>query len=248
MGLDVMDIAYRVEKTFKVELSLDDFDGLVRDRDIVVGDLYDLVLTRMHLRDVARHDIRLNYDLWRQMQRVLHSVTYVPLHEIELKTPLEALFPRETRREAWDALGEVCPYRIRELDYPQTVRIAGFLMAAGMALVEQLQLWQLPGVKWIWPLLGVVGIWMFVETYMKILTICAPLRTRFPAAMTTVKDLCRAVLARNYAEICQNVEVPIDERSLVIWEQLTEILVDVLSVKADEITFRSRLFRDLGMA
>jgi acyl carrier protein len=248
MGLDVMDIAYRVEKTFKIDLSHDDFLGLVRDKDIAVGDLYDLVLTRMHLRDAARHDIRLNYDLWRQMQRALHTVTYVPLSQIELKTPLDALFPQETRRAAWDALGETCSYRLRELDYPETVRVVGFLLAAGMALVEQLQLWQLPGVKWIWPLLGIIGIWMFVETYMKILTICAPLRTRFPAGMTTVKDLCRAVLARNYSEICQSVDVPYDERSLAIWEQLTDILVDVLSVKADEITFRSRLFRDLGMA
>ena len=59
---------------------------------------------------------------------------------------------------------------------------------------------------------------------------------------------CVAVLAANYAAICNNVEVRFDERCLVVWEQLTEILVDALSVEAEEITFRSRLFRDLGAA
>jgi acyl carrier protein len=246
MGLDVFDITWRVKRALGVDLSQDDLIGLVRDNDIAVGDLYDLLLQRMHLRDIGRHDLGLNFELWRQIQRMLHMVTDVPSERIELKTPLEELFPRETRRMAWDALGDACPYRLRKLDYPASVRAFGFLLAAGMVLLEQLQIWQLPAAQWVWPLLGVIGIWMFVETYLKILAICAPLRNRFPAGLTTVKELCRAVMAMNYAEICKSVEPRLGEGCPAVWHQLTDILADTLGVDSDQITFQSRLFHDLG--
>ncbi len=248
MGLDLLDITFRIEHKFDVDLSREDLAALVRDRDIIVGDLYDLVLKKLHLRDVARYDVRLSYALWTELRDVIHSVTKVPLDRIELKTPLEALFPRKTRRATWEALREASPYRIRKLDYPRVVRTVGFVLAAVMALIEQLQIWQVPGVKWLWPLLGLLGVWMLIETYTKVLSLLSPLRKRFPSGMTTVKDLCRAVLATNYADICRSDEIPSEKRCLAVWQQLTEILVDGLGVDADEITFRSRLVRDLAMA
>ncbi len=93
-----------------------------------------------------------------------------------------------------------------------------------------------------------LGCWVFSETYFKILSICAPWRTRLPRGMKTVKDLCRAVLAANYEEICQGTERTLNRQSLTAWEQLVEILADVLAVDRDTVTFRSRLVRDLGMA
>lgn len=246
MGLDLLDIQFRIEKTFDIELSPEDFTALVRDHDIAVGDLYSLLLAKLHLRDVARYDLRLNYRLWEEMQGVLHAVTAVPLERVELKTPLESLFPPDGRRATWDALRRRCPYRIRELDYPQALRVVGFALAAAVVLIEQFHLWQVVGVKWLWPALGLLGIWMVSETYLKVLSICAPLRKRFPSGMTTVKDLCRAVLATNYREICDGIEIPFDQRCVVVWQQLTEILVDALGIDADQITFRSRLVQDLG--
>jgi len=247
VGLDLLDITFRIEKELGVELSREDLDALVRDRDILVGDLYELVLRKLHLRDFARHDFRLNYALWTELQGVLHSVTEVPLDQIELKTPLEKLFPRRSRRATWEALRQASPYRVRTLDYPRAVRVAGFLLAVVMALFEQAHIWQLPGVKWLWPLLGLLGVWMLAETYAKVLSVLAPLRNRFPSGMTTVKDLCRAVLATNYADFCRHVEIPRDDRCLIVWERLTAILVDALGVDADEVTFRSRLVKDLAM-
>ena len=118
MGLDVLDVTFRIEKAFQIELRKDDLMGLVRDQDITVGDLYELVLKKMHLRDVGRYDIRLNQQLWKGMQFVLHAATGTPLNEIQLSVPLETLFPRPTRRMTWDALRAACPYRVLELDYP----------------------------------------------------------------------------------------------------------------------------------
>lgn len=248
MGLDLLDIQFRIEKTFGVKLSNEDYTALMRNGDILVGDLYNLLLKKMQLYDTARYDIPLNFRLWEEIQRVLQSVTGVPLERIELKTRLDALFPRQTRRAAWETLRDACPYRLGKLDYPGVVRGAGFGLAAGMVVVEQFPIWQMAGVNWLWPVLGILGIWMVSETYLKMLWICAPLRNRFPSRMATVKDLCRAVLATNYEEICRNTEIPLDDRCLVVWRQLTEILVAALGIDADAITFHSRMFRDLGAA
>lgn len=248
MGIDVLDVTFRIEKAFDVELSRMDFEGLVRNNDVTVGSLYELILKKLHLRDVARHDLGLHYDLWEEIQGILHRALDVRPESIELATPLEVLFPREGRREAWSALREASPYRIAELEYTSTVRVAGFLLAAGMVLVEQFRLWRIAGIKWLWPLLGLCGIWMVSETYLKILSICAPLRKSFPAGMTNVKDLCRAVLAANYLDVCGRFDLSLDERCITIWEQLTGILSDALGVDPEEVEFRSRLIRDLGMS
>jgi acyl carrier protein len=246
MGIDLLDVTFRIEKSFDIDLSKEEFFGLERDYDIIVGDLYGLILQKLHLREVGRFDVRLNEQLWLKMQFLLHSVTAVPLHEIELKSPLETIFPRETRRKAWDAFRAVCPYRVGELDYPDGVRGGGLLLAAGVALIEQFQIWQIPGAQLFWPVLGLLGIWVFGETYLKLLSICAPLRNRFPSRMTTVKDLCRTILAVNYVDICNRFEFSSDKRYLTIWQKLVEILASALGVDPDEVTLQSRLVRDLG--
>jgi acyl carrier protein len=248
MGLDLLDITFRVEKVFRIKVSREELFDLERNQDIVVGDLYELILKKLHLRDSVRHSVRSNECLWSQMQSALHSATGSPLEQIELGLPLKKLFPRETRRTRWEALRNHCLYRIRELDYPQFVRVAGFLLAALVVLIEQFQIWQLPGARWLWPLLGLIAIWMVGETYLKVLSVCAPLRTRFPSGMATVKDLCRSVLAANYADISSAAEVLSDDRSAAVWEQLVEILAEALGVDSAEVTFRSRLFGDLGAA
>ena len=248
MGLDFLDVTFRVEETFEIELSPQDLQGLARSNDILVGDLYELILKRLQLRDVTRHDLRLHYGLWQEIQSVLHRALDVPMDRIQLATPLEALFPRQTRREAWSALRNVCPYRVAELEYPMAVRRTGFALAVGMVLVEQFQFWQIAGIQWLWPLLGVLGLWMVSETYLKILAICAPLRTSFPSGMKSVKDLCRAAFATNYRDICESLDVTPDERCVAVWQELIGIISDALGVDPDKITFRSRLIRDLGMS
>jgi acyl carrier protein len=248
VGLDFVEITLRIEDEFGVELSQDDLTEIAHDRDIVVGDLYKLLLKKIHSRDVARYDISVNLALWREVRELIRAAADVPPEQVELRTPLETLFPRETRRAGWEALRKASPYRIRKLDYPRAVEWIGLALALGMVLMEQFQIWQVPGVAWLWPFLGLLGVWMLVETYIKVLWILAPLRNRFPSGMTTVKDLCRAVVAANHEHISGADDIPADDRCLAVWRQLTEILVDVLGVDAERVTFDARLVRDLAMA
>ena len=247
MGLDFFEVTLRIEEAFDIKLSEQDINAAVRDNDITVGDLYALVLRKLGLPDVGRYDFQLNRALWLQMQQILSSVTQVPVEHVQLPVLLDELIPRETRREMWDSLREVSPYRISELDYPRVVRIVGIVIASAVVLIELFQLWQMPGAKWLWPVLGIFGCWMVSETYLKLLSVCSPLRKEFPARVRTVKDLCRIVLALNYSDICSNTEVEVDQRSLSVWEQLVEILGNTLGVDSEKVTFHSRLLRDLGM-
>lgn len=246
MGIDLLDLTYRIERDLQVEMSMEDLQGLLHDQDIRVGDLYDLILNRLGMRDHSRHSMRLNWEVWSEMQNVLHCVTRRPLDEIRLGDALAELFPRETRRAQWDGLRQACRFRIPDLDYPRFVRVLGFQLAAGVVLIEQNQLWQIQVLRWFLPVLGLIGLWMVSETYLKLLSVCAPFRTQFPSGLRTVKDLCRNVLAVNYVEICEGNESVDVSHCPAIWEKLVTILVDTLGVKAQSVTFRSRLFHDLG--
>ena len=147
MGLDLLDVTFRIEKEFGVKLSRDDILDLIRDEDIVVGDLYELLLRKIHLWDLGRYSVQLNAELWSQMRAALHSATGVPLEQIELGLSLESLFPRETRRDHWQRFRDGCPYKTRELDYPASVGVGALVAAAGVVAIEQLQLWQIPGAQ-----------------------------------------------------------------------------------------------------
>lgn len=243
-----MDVVFRIEHAFKIDVPVDEFRGLMKDNDIAVGDLYEFILAKLHLRDVGRLSLRMNQYLWNDMQHALHVATEMPLDQIHLGLRLDTLFPRETRCDLWDTLREVCPYRIRELDYPRVVRRACLMIALAVVAIEQLHIWQIPGAKWFWHVLAVVAVWMVYETYAKMLSICSKLRISFPAGMKTVKDLCRNVMSLNYTDICQGSALVLDERSAMVWEQLVEILAQAIGVQSAEVTFQSRLFRDLGAA
>jgi len=247
MGLDAFDIVLRIKREFGIPFEPEDFERLVRDRDIVVGDLYDHILERLDLRDSARYDLQLNNALWRELQHAVHSVTDVPPDRLEMQTRLADLFPQKTLRQRWTALREIFPYRIGELDYSAWLRVVGFSLATVAVVIEQFQIWRLPGAPLFWALLGIFGVWMFSETYFKLLALLRPWRNRLPRRMTTLKDLCRFILAANYEEVCRDIGTAADERCAAVWTQLTDILVEALDVENDQISFRSRLIRDLGM-
>lgn len=247
MGLDFVDITMSLEETFSVELSDDVFHNMTRDGDILVGDLYDNILKQLGLHDELRYDVGLNFGLYSELRDVLHAVTDIPLSSIRLGTGLVELFPRETRRDKWDVLRSDCRYRVRDLDYPVAVSICGFCLALGMVAFEQLNLMQFLGIQWLWPVLGMLGLLMVTETYFKLMPLFRRLRNRLPPGMVTVKDLCRTVFGANYADICIDSELSVDPRCIAVWDKLIEILVEVLGVEADEITFRSRLMADLRM-
>ncbi len=162
----------------------------------------------------------------------------VAVDDVQLKTPLETLFPLETVPHGWEALHAAGPYRIATLGYPAAVRPIGILLAAAMALVEQFRIWDIPGAIWLWPILGLFWVPMFAETYGKMMRTLAAWRLRFPLGMKTVKDLVRDVLRNNseaivvakQGKVAGGDYIPVDDRCIAVRQQLRQILSDVLGV------------------
>lgn len=248
MGLDLFDLTYRIEKELGVEISCDDLQTLTRQNDIVVGDLYALILKRLGLENDARYSLAVNRRVWQEVQASLAQVIGRPPTDIRLETPLDILFPPSARRTLWMQFRSQSPFEFPDLDYPRWVMAAGWGLAITAVGMEQLQLWQLRPAGWFWPLLGVLGLWTVWETHRKLLSGLARFRTVFPSRLRTVKDLCRAILAANlrHAALEAGGMPPVCESSIHIWEQLQDILSLVLGVERTQITFRSRLIRDLG--
>ena len=239
MGMDLLDIALRVEETFGISMPFSDIEGIARDRDILAGDLYELILRKLRAGETVRSDVRLNFAVWVELQQLVAKAAGVAAETVQLKSPLEKLFPLDTRRAAWEALRAASPYRVATLDYPRFVRRIGLSLAAAMAVFEQFHIWQIPGAFWLWWVIGLFGIWMFAETYGKVMWMLAAWRNRFPAGMKTVKDLVRNVLKNNSEAIVAdkhagavNACIPVDDhRAIAVWQQLRQILSHALKRK-----------------
>jgi hypothetical protein len=72
--------------------------------------------------------------------------------------------------------------------------------------------------------------------------------------MKTVKDLVRDVLRNNSEAIVVAKQgkgaggdcIPVDDRCIAVWQQLRQILSDVLGVNIEKVTLESHLVADLG--
>ena len=72
MGLDLLDLKFRIERDLHLEVSQEEFVGLWRNRDIAVGDLYELILKKLD-RCTA---------VWEQLVEILVSTLGVDPGEI----------------------------------------------------------------------------------------------------------------------------------------------------------------------
>ena len=254
MGLDLFDVLHRIEQEFGVALSDDDLSLIIAERDIRAGALCVLVEQRRRILDQVRLDLGINRQVWEELRAALAAAAPEHSSGLDLSTALEAIFPRTTRREAWDRLRTISSLPIPELEYPRLVQVAGWTFALLAAVLELAQFrwqwfgpWRRVAVFWLLP--GLVGLWMVFESRRKLLNWMRPWRTSLPRGMQTVKDLCRGLLATRGLELVD------PERALAgsgatavdLWPQMQQLLADVLGVKPEEVVPEARLFADLGM-
>jgi hypothetical protein len=70
MGMDLLEISLSAEEAFAIKIDASDFERLARDRDIVVGDLYVLILHKIHYRETVRTSVSLNFAVWEELQKL----------------------------------------------------------------------------------------------------------------------------------------------------------------------------------
>ena len=236
--MDLVDIALRIEYELDVPFDCGDWDTIVVDRDIRVGDLFARVShNRVGYQD-GKNDIGRVHRFWVEMREAVHVSTNADYKDVEFSSKLEDLFPEPSRARRWLALQAATTYHVPNLMYPKWVPAVCICLATTGFVFEQLQLWRVPVLQ-NWPvLLIVLGGLMLVETWFRLLWLLRRFRKRFPPKLVTVKDLCRDVQRMNrrlFVVDSPDEPMPAVAPEGELWEKLVKVLVDVLDINPRRI-------------
>jgi|GEM_PF-1871438 acyl carrier protein len=247
MGIDLLDIAYRVERAFGVQFDVKDFfeERTKEPPDVVfhsrVGDLYDLILEKRKALGLSKGKIRPEAFATRDVRLALAEVLYVSPEDFRPQDKLSRLLPLEDRRKLWRRLRKrlkgLGPLKARERRFEHARWVALFVAAVGGALGLSYVEWHIG-----WPILylatllgGAFALNTVGDAWSANLV---------PKEVHTVELLAKTHLARNrrhYIDECGGTDSDED-----VWHTLQVILVDVLGVEIGKITKEADLVRDLG--
>ncbi|MDA1231469.1 MAG: hypothetical protein O2856_11895 [Planctomycetota bacterium] len=255
MGIDLLDVSFRLEKTTGVMLTADDWSGLASDKDIVVGDVYTLLICRLGLAHEIRTDIELNESIWHQVQAAVSRISSKSPVEITMETTLDNLFSKETRRTRWSTLRKELGLGIPHLENSATdqrwisassllcilIPLAIFATCVSVAYGRGVTAFVFAGGISLICFLALNAVRLALSR-----TIWEPRRVCFPRQVVNVKELCRRVRDINaHRLIGRPLSKDLDD-GRKIWIDLKAALVDALGVDDEEITMQARLIKDLG--
>ena len=256
MGIDLMDISFRLEKNSGVKMSRDDWPSLVRDNDIMVGDLYSLLICRSKLSEDLRADMELNESVWFRVQSAVAGISGKEVSEINLGISLNELFPMEERREQWEALRKELDLSTPSLEnttrdqrwistgWLMRIAVPTILLASGCFSFPFFSSTATYVMEVIGCLLSCAVVNAIQSTLVR--RYWEPRRTNFPDKMLTLKEFCRRVRDINAHRLMgRRVSQDLDE-GLRLWESLKVSLIDALGVEESNITMQARLVKDLG--
>jgi acyl carrier protein len=236
MGMDGVEIVMRIEEEFGIDLP----DGELASIR-TVGDLYQLILTKLEIGD-SNQTSQSFYRLRRAMMRCLG----LPRSAITPKSRLKLLMPPPTRAAAWKSLEEVSELTFPPLRHPRWARdtIRVLAVAAGLAFLVVMMNWTHPsGLAWL-PLFLAACLIVFA-TGKALYAVTSALAREFPAR--TAGELAQLLLATNFSKFGQNApdRQPISRRD--VWQELVYILGDQQGLNPEQIVPEARLIEDLGI-
>lgn len=243
MGIDLLDVQFRIEKAFGLQLEQEFFPDLIDKHhpnwqmpgqprpDVTVGQIYQELLERL------RRENRLESDYSQLRALTLHSVLDSLKRSLErpdltAETPVTELLPPPLNRASWNRLAaslNIEPPLIPWTTMTQVSYVGGCLVA--VVLWFTTFLFEIPIKSLILAVLGMLSI---------ILWRSALERQRFPPSIRRIQDLSDHVLRVRLREPGSRwPEEP-------VWDQLREVMVDALGVDDHEVTPEARLIQDLG--
>jgi acyl carrier protein len=260
MGIDLLDITFRIERTFGVRFSGDDLlqaaghetvaDLAVSSEpfDITVGQIYEQLLGRLRIVETAAPRRQQMLD---RVRAALAGECLVPVEKIEDATTLEELISRRDRAASWTRLQARLGRRLPALLLPPTLRtavaITWHVIGAAVGLLA------VPTAD---PLLNAVCSVAIFAVFAGAAWLCS--RTLFPRRRTWIPDQCATVdgltehalreaplCDGSNGNACRNSQTDCWTRADV-WDALQTILSECLGVDHDDIRPASRLVADLG--
>jgi len=227
MGLELVDLSFRLKEELGITLSLDDAPELE-----TVGDLHALVLARIAARDSQRC---LALKVFRELREETRNLLGDPKLKLRPSDRVVDIVPWTSRRVFWRKLrGRFASIAIWDLNRP----VLGRWLIAAAGLVGILFIfWELivaRGPDYFAPLgLLLICLLPFILTF-----ITRPLKLIPPAHLRTFGEITLSEMSRTIAT------KPPPPNPI---EVVDNILMDVVGADREEIVPTARLVKDLGM-
>ncbi len=242
MGIDWLDIRFRLEKGFKFPFPDATLPEIAAGgRDITLGGLHDL-LCRMEA--ARRSGVCLNVRIFRRVRTVLREFSGQPRAAIGPRTPLESLLLPPCQA-TWNDLRTRLGWELPPLAYSrrvQTLLCIVSLILTALAVSTVIR-WKGIGPSSMSQVLEDSGVWTAL-----VLMLVLPAflqkrwRTRIPRKCATVFALVRTIRTTNF--------ITDDDIRLIdqddVWRRLCLAVSDALCIPTETMSRDSRLFADLG--
>lgn len=264
MGIDFVDIMFRIETAFDIRLDTEDFQTPPEPGSKIprfrtkVGDLYEIVLERRSRDKAPQPSAGLADRALEEVRQALAAVLDIPHEQIGENDSLEELLPQPRRNRLWRTLKKHLRMDLMSLKprgkWYGPVWLTSFVAMISIAVTMQsVLLWSmlqqdyvidcLLAILWMIAVISTVIISAILTNALLALPVW--FTWEVPKGLQTVGDLAQSVLALNrgrFVELCGS--DPDDDA----WESLRFIIADALAVDLKQVTKEADLFKDLGAA
>jgi len=236
MGFDDFDLGelmLEVEDTFGFAIPAEDAADLSS-----MGRLYDYVLAhRFH----GKQDACLTSITFYQLRRALMAVLHIPKDAVRCSTELSAIIANR-RRRTWRFIEKASGFHLPFLRRPRWFMRLAMLLAVALGITVPV----LAGLK---PFGGgilsaIVATCAFVLIFFCRLT--EVFATEYPPDLSTVGQLAKATLARNYQRIVAESKKSATDAE--VWDILRRIIADQLGIPLEQLTKETEFFKNLKPA
>ena len=230
MGLDAIELILRVEDTFQIHI-----ENGEAERARTVGDLYNLVISKLQGRDSERC---LTSVAFYRTRRAIVDALGIDRRVIKPATPLDVILPANSRRVKWRRIQKEMTLRLPDLRHPGWIVLGLLFVAVALAFSAGI-VGQIRG-AWFIPLflLGLI-----IGGFLIKLT--PTLAIDFPNHEATVGDLSRDVLAVNHGRLVDEVG---GWNKKDVWGTLCRVIVDELGVLPEDVTQEASFVDDLRVS
>lgn len=238
MGIDLLDISFRVERTFGIRMSRQDFQSVFSAG--TVGSLYAYLLYRLDQNEWPRGCV--GVPVFYQLRRALVELFGTSEGHITPCRKLDEIIPVRERRLNWRRLRAALDLPLPSLCRPFWMHRLICYGSLGLCLLAILGFFLGNPARdpfWLWFGLLIGGAVKYGAAY--ILTL--PCAVCIPPSCSTVKSLIKTILRSDYGRMAARARMWHEHE---VWHALVPILVEALNVKPEQVVIDAHLINDLG--
>ena len=254
MGIDLLDIKFRLERSCGVKIGVEDFARLAGwELDAPIEVTLDLTVAQIHTYLLERRDEIKTLSAQRpivqaRVESLLRDQRLDRWRSPEPEESLEEMIPRLDRRADWERLADSLNCKLPPLESSRIVKLAVASPLLVLTIAITLAGWSIMHAidpVWIGLVVIIVGWLAGAFAIVQALTTCLDSRrVRIPAEVATVRQLVDHVTTNRLFESDAPLLRMSDDE---VFAGVRDALVECLVVDPDEVTPEAKLVADLGM-